>query len=143
VGASAWYSARAVENNRGLWEKVDGDRRHLLVASAVCCRDTAGILASLWRLLAARREAMVVIVAVTADVTLYGYRTTRYSLQRGKKRERFQPMADDGKKMRCRAETSNWSEHLFHGAGQSGEETRLKCRHRSLIFRYGLGVTPP
>jgi hypothetical protein len=66
-----------VENNRGLWEEKDeGDRRHLVVASAVCCRDTGGILASLWRLLAARREAMIVMVAVVADMTLRDYNTT-------------------------------------------------------------------
>ena len=65
---SAWSKARLVEKFLEVCEKGVCDRRHLVVAMAVCCREAAGSLVSLWRLLAARREAMIVWIA---DEALY------------------------------------------------------------------------
>ena len=95
--------------------KDEGDRRHLVVASAVCCRDTAGILASLWRLLAARRDAIVVIVAVGADKTLCDYTTTIiYNEARNVCRS---ANGSDGKKDELPSGNKS-SEQQLHGAGQ-------------------------
>ena len=96
--------------------KDEGDRRHLVVASAVCCRDTAGILASLWRLLAARREAIIVIVAVEADESLCDYTTTTvYNEARNVCRS---ANGSDGKKDEMPSGIES-SEQQLPGAGQS------------------------